>query len=197
MIETFETIINRYLTNKIGTTSGFLNNKLAVKLRTALVDLHDGELLKRAGIGSQAKLTTNQAIRGDKIYWLDRSHQNDTENLFLDIIDQFVSHLNTTCFAGITGYEFHYAWYEANSFYKRHLDQFENDSGRAYSMIIYLNEDWNEADGGQLCVYLDDRRELIPPISGSCVFFKSSELEHEVLLCHKPRLSVTGWLKTH
>jgi SM-20-related protein len=47
--------------------------------------------------------------------------------------------MNETCYAGITGYEFHYAFYEEGSFYKRHVDQFQNNQGREFSMITYLN----------------------------------------------------------
>jgi SM-20-related protein len=62
-------------------------------------------------------------------------------------------------------------------------------------MIIYLNEDWNDKDGGELCIYIDDNFLKIAPKDGISVFFKSSELEHEVLKTNKPRMSITGWLK--
>jgi SM-20-related protein len=32
-------------------------------------------------------------------------------------------------------------------------------------------------------------------MNGKGVFFKSGELEHEVLLANKMRMSITGWLK--
>jgi len=56
---------------------------------------------------------------------LDRGHENEYENDFLDQIDDFIKYLNRSCFAGITSYEFHYSLYEIGSFYKRHLDQFK------------------------------------------------------------------------
>lgn len=64
-------------------------------------------------------------------------------------------------------------------------------------MIMYLNEDWIPSDGGELCVYHQNDTQIITPINGKCIFFKSNELEHEVLLSHKPRMSITGWLKTN
>lgn len=131
------------------------------------------------------------------IYWLDRSHNDQNENDFFDLMDEFVHHLNITCYTGITGYEFHYAMYEKGSFYKKHLDQFRNNESRQYSMIMYLNEDWTEGDGGELCIYpKDEASQNISPVNGKSVFFKSSELEHEVLVTNKTRLSITGWLKT-
>jgi SM-20-related protein len=87
--------------------------------------------------------------------------------------------------------------YEKGSFYKRHLDQFRNDNGRAFSMIMYLNADWELKDGGELCVYHAEHTQTISPQNGKCVFFRSNELEHEVLMTQAPRLSITGWLKTN
>ena len=149
-----------------------------------------------AGIGNNTALQHDKLIRSDRIYWLDRSHDNPSEIAFFELMDSFVSYLNSTCYTGITGYEFHYALYEKGSFYKKHLDQFKNNKSRAFSMIMYLNVDWQENDGGELCIYHSDHQQLIAPINGTCVFFKSSELEHEVLMTHQPRLSITGWLKT-
>jgi SM-20-related protein len=110
-------------------------------------------------------------------------------------MDQFVIHLNGSCFTGITGYEFHYALYEEGSFYKKHIDQFRNNDSRQFTVIVYLNEDWQLADGGELCIYHLDHLQHISPANAKCVFFKSSELPHEVLVTNKPRLSITGWLK--
>ena len=36
----------------------------------------------------------------------------------------------------------------------------------------------------------------LSPTNGKIVFFKSSELAHEVLLSNQPRMSITGWLKS-
>lgn len=34
-------------------------------------------------------------------------------------------------------------------FYKRHKDQLKKNSHSKYSLITYLNDNWQEADGGQ------------------------------------------------
>ncbi len=133
--------------------------------------------------------------RGDSIYWLDRAHNNPHENTFFDLIDEFVRCLNSTCYTGITGYEFHYSVYEKGSFYKKHLDRFRNNDSRQYSMIMYLNTDWQKANGGELCIHHAHHLQHIAPESGKIVFFKSSELMHEVLETTTSRMSITGWLK--
>lgn len=191
----FEHLISGFIENKVGITENFLSNNLAAQLKANLLDLYSEQYLRPAGIGNNAKLVQDKQLRSDVIYWLDRKHDNATENLFLDFIDSFVNYLNRTCYTGITGYEFHYALYEKGSFYKRHLDQFQDNKSRQFSMIMYLNEDWKEGDGGELCVYQGAEKQVISPVSGKCVFFKSSELEHEVLMSQVPRLSITGWLK--
>lgn len=170
---------------------------MATQLRGNLRSLNFNKKLQEAGIGNQAKLVTDLSNRGDKIYWLDRSHNDKYENLFFDLMDEFVSYLNSSCYIGITGYEFHYALYEKGTFYKRHLDQFQDNKSRAFTMIMYLNVDWKEEDGGNLCIFHENGSQIINPVNGSCVFFKSSELEHEVLACNQQRLSITGWLKTN
>ena len=62
-------------------------------------------------------------------------------------------------------------------------------------MIMYLNTDWQENDGGELRIHHAAHLQNITPVNGKSVFFKSSELEHEVMLTNKPRMSITGWLK--
>ncbi len=168
---------------------------LAAHLRENILGLNISKQLRSAGTGNETKLVHDKLFRSDVIYWLDRSHNNEYENEFFDLIDNFISYLNETCYTGITGYEFHYTLYEAGSFYKTHLDQFRNNDSRQYSMIIYLNENWQQNDGGELCIHQNNMRENISPNNGKAVFFKSSELEHEVLITHRPRMSITGWLK--
>lgn len=156
--------------------------------------MHEEKHFMSAGTGNETP-TENKSVRSDVIYWLDRKHNTTHENDFFDLVDAFVNHLNNSCYTGITGYEFHYALYEKGTFYKKHMDQFRNNESRKYSMIMYLNEGWQVGDGGELNIHHADRVQSISPVNGKSVFFKSNELEHEVLMAHKPRMSITGWLK--
>ncbi len=193
MQNSFDTLIDSFIQDKIGITQNFLNIKLAAHLKENLLRLFAEKQLQNAGTGNDALATQDKAVRGDMIYWLDREHNDTHENNFFDLMDEFVTYLNATCYTGITGYEFHYALYPIGSFYKKHVDQFKNNSVRQFSMITYLNADWKEEDGGQLCVHQNGTKQNIPPSDGKSVFFKSSELEHEVLLSNKARMSITGW----
>lgn len=191
----FNDLIHSFIDNKVGIAENFLSPPLAASLKENLINLYSNHQLFSAGIGNAANSVPNKSFRSDAIYWLDRKHNNKEENDFFDLMDQFVSYLNSTCYTGITGYEFHYTLYGAGDFYKRHLDQFKNNDSRQYSMIMYLNHNWQQEDGGELCIYHENGEQRISPEYGKSVFFRSSELEHEVLLVHKPRMSITGWLK--
>lgn len=192
----FERLIESYIGEKVGVSENFLSPALAMQLKENLQALYTQEKLILAGTGNNSVLKFDSTIRSDKVYWLDRAHNDIYENAFFDLVDGFVEYLNATCYAGITSYEFHYAMYEKGSFYKRHLDQFKNNTSRAFSMIMYLNDNWQVEDGGELCIYHTDTVQTVAPTNSKCIFFKSSELEHEVLCTHKPRMSITGWLKT-
>ncbi len=191
----FDTLIDSYIENKVGIAEGFLNKVLLAHLKENLQLLHTGNQLQRAGTGKNENFEQNKLFRNDIIYWLDRKHNNIHENSFFDLMDAFIVYLNATCYTGITAYEFHYTLYETGSFYKTHLDQFQNNDSRKYSIILYLNTEWETADGGELCIHHAAHLQNIAPTNGRIVFFKSNELPHEVLVTNKPRMSITGWLK--
>ena len=195
MNEQFDILIDSYLNDKIGIAPAFLTEKLSNGLLQNIIQLQKGDLMTNAGIGNEAVKDAGQKMRGDKIYWLDKKHDNNYEKEFLQHVENFIDHLNRTCYAGINAYEFHYAVYEEGSFYKRHKDQFKNNSNRKYSLIAYLNKDWLVEDGGQLQVYQHDTIQKIQPHAQTAVLFKSDETEHEVTKANRSRMSITGWLK--
>ncbi len=196
MSHPFDTLINSYIDTRTGTDPFFISEALADGLNSHIIKLQQAGLLNAAGTGNGEKNRIRESIRRDKIYWLDHSNHNSFEQEFLQQAEAFIAHLNETCYTGINASEFHYAVYERNSFYKRHLDQFRTDGNRKFSLITYLNKDWTDADGGQLHIFKEAHTERILPHSRTAVFFKSDELEHEVTVTHRQRLSVTGWLKS-
>jgi SM-20-related protein len=195
MTQQFDVLIDSYLANKVGIDTNFLSAALSKGLKQNIQQLQDDNAMTGAGIGNEKLKDANQQMRSDKICWLDKSNKNAYEQEFLELAEDFIGHLNSTCYTGINGYEFHYAVYEQGNFYKRHIDQFRSDNKRKFSLINYLNEDWLEEDGGQLYLYQKDDVQKIQPEAQTAVFFKSDEMEHEVVLCHRSRMSITGWLK--
>ena len=182
MYQPFDLLINSYLENKVGIDTNFLSDALSKGLQSA-------------GVGNESIKDNQQTIRGDKIYWMDKKHDNVFEQEFLNQIEGFIEHLNSTCYTGINDYEFHYALYEQGSSYKKHKDQFKNDNNRKYSLINYLNENWEEENGGKLKLYQENGVQEVSPYSQTAVFFKSDEMVHEVMVANRSRMSITGWLK--
>ncbi len=196
MENSFEDLIATYIENKVGISEHFLSDELAMNLKQNLLTLNNENLLKNAGIGNSVIVSYDEAIRSDSIYWLDKKNNNAFENQFFLQIESFILYLNQSCYAGITSYEFHYSLYEKGDFYLKHLDQFKNNSNRKYSMISYLNSNWQKSDGGELLIHQLNNNQRISPTQGKTVFFKSDELFHEVLVTQNTRMSITGWLKS-
>jgi SM-20-related protein len=191
----FDILIDSYLENKVGIDTSFLGLDLSNGLEQNIKDLQHDDSMLPAGIGNNTLKDHKQKLRGDKIFWMDKSHDNKFEQEFLHLVENFIEHLNHTCYTGINAYEFHYAVYEEGSFYKRHLDQFKSNNNRKFSLINFLNKNWMEEDGGQLNIFHPSDVQCILPEAQTAVFFKSDEIEHEVTMANKERMSITGWLK--
>jgi len=191
----FEELIEGFVTGNVGISETFLSLRLAAALRQNLLHLNATHQMVSAGIGNQPDKDKGQKTRSDKTCWLGNDPGNHAEDEFLDMIREFVGHLNGTCYTGLNAFEFHYALYEEGAFYKRHKDQFKNNDNRKYSLISYLNENWTESDGGQLIIHDGESKQYIVPGNQKAVFFQSNKTEHEVAVANRARMSVTGWLK--
>lgn len=197
----YEQIIADIISQKYAIVEDFFTDDEVQVLRQSLLDKHEEDVFKKAAIGNRVNEVIVKSIRGDIILWIDEAHTNAAESLFFTKINNLVGYLNKTCFLGILRKEFHYAIYPQGTFYKRHLDTFQNDDRRKLSFVCYLNEaGWLPENGGELVLYLDDDgrevEKIIYPLPGRVVIFESQVLEHEVKPVHTQRLSITGWLKT-
>lgn len=193
----FEQLISGVIDRKYGICDEFLDEKLLSGLTENLHTYHTHGEMHPAGIGRHFDFKKNLDVRGDVIRWIEEDSVNLYEAQFLEMIKQFIYYLNTTCYTQINQFEFHYAYYEAGSFYKRHLDQFKSHRGRKYSLVVYLNEKWKDSDGGNLRLYLDGHEHDVIPVGGRAVFFESEKLEHEVKASPmRSRISIAGWLKS-
>jgi SM-20-related protein len=196
-IEEYEKLIEEVLESNYGTLASFYAPSVIEGLKTNLIDRKNKGLMHPAGIGKKFTHTHNLIVRGDLISWIDNDSTDQFERAFLDKMSSFVTYLNETCYTAINDFEFHYAFYDVGSFYKRHKDQFHSDKGRKFSFVTYLNDNWQDTDGGQLSLYLENNEVVIRPKSGNVVFFKSNEIEHEVHpTITRSRLSIAGWLKS-
>lgn len=149
---------------------------------------------KKAGIGSKQSLQIQEDVRGDYIKWLDKTDSPEAIQVYLKRLQDLIEYLNQALFLSLKDFEVHMTVYPEGSFYKRHLDQFKKDDHRKLSVILYLNGDWKEDQGGQLRMYLSDQTKEFLPTAGRLVIFRSDEIEHEVLPATRERLSITGWI---
>ena len=195
MYDTFENLIQGLLEKGFGSVDNWYSPGELDCLRKSLRTHYRQDDFHIAGIGKLDNFRKIGKVRSDQVYWLDRTEANDCERQFFARIDEFILYLNRTCFAGIRDAEFHYAVYEPGSFYKKHVDRFQNDGRRLFSFVSYLTESWQQGDGGELVLYPEDEVVKIEPLPGRVIFFRS-DLLHEVLLANAQRFSLTGWMKT-
>ncbi|MGY5846049.1 2OG-Fe(II) oxygenase [Salegentibacter sp. HM20] len=197
----YEEIISELVEKQYCIADRFFDEAEVKALREALKQKYEEDAFKKAAIGNKTNEIIEKEVRGDFILWLNEAEAGEAEQKFFSKINSLIDYLNKTCFLGILTKEFHYALYPKGTFYKRHLDTFQNDSRRKLSLVCYLNdEDWKPENGGELVIYTnEDGQEIsktIYPMPGRVVIFESQVLEHEVKPVETTRLSITGWLKT-
>jgi SM-20-related protein len=194
LLSKYDAIADGLATDGIAVIDDFLNIDEVIAIGGE-DEFKNGLLLfKKAGIGQALGKQINEGIRGDYIQWINPSKASARVQVYLDRISQLRMFLNQSLFLSLKDVEVHKTIYPPGSFYKRHLDQFKKDDHRKLSVICYLNENWNETDGGQLRVYFPDGSKDYFPIAGRLVCFRSDLLEHEVLPTERARMSLTGWM---
>jgi SM-20-related protein len=149
-----------------------------------------------AGVGRGPRRARDADIRGDVISWLDDA--KDTDHSYLILMEELRVALNGQLYLGLFDYECHYAIYGAGSHYQRHLDTLTGQKNRLLSTVVYLNDRWAPADGGELILYRAGERSAIArilPQPGLMVLFLSEDFPHEVLAARKPRHSIAGWFR--
>jgi SM-20-related protein len=174
-----------------------VENSLSPALRARLDHgCRESAAFAPARVGRGEQRTHNAGIRGDVIRWLDDSKTADRS--FLTVMEELRIGLNQQLFLGLLHYECHYAIYGVGAHYDRHLDTLSGQQNRLLSTVVYLNDEWIPADGGELLLYRPGTPSPIAtilPKPGLMVLFLSEEFPHEVLTAKKPRHSIAGWFR--
>ncbi|WP_242604474.1 2OG-Fe(II) oxygenase [Legionella gresilensis] len=172
-----------------------MDEEKAHSLKDAALEIMRQKEFQAAKIGNLTNTSLNDAIRTDKIYWLE-SNSPDVQH-FWQMITQIKITLNKTLYLGLEEFEVHFAFYQAGAFYRKHIDQFKNKKSRKVSFVYYLNPHWQANCGGQLLLYNEQNKLMtsVSPTWNRLICFLS-HLPHEVLTTTTDRLSITGWLKT-
>ena len=193
----FEALIKGLIDHNYGTCDDFISPQTVDGLVNNIQKSILFGSMKPSGLGNKATPQQNKKIRGDKINWIEAETENAFELTFLKKIESFILYLNNTCYTSIKSFETHYSNYNKGRFYKRHLDQFKDEKGRQFSIVLYLNSDWKKEDGGLHSLYPEGKETIIiSPLGGRIVLFRSNEMEHEVHpSLTRDRNSIACWLK--
>lgn len=192
-------LLNGIADRGFAVVDGFLPPATIETLSKEAKSLHFQGETRRAITGKKSGEKPDN-IRGDFIRWVDDTSPSATQHEYLQCMEELRGLLNQNFYMGLFDLEAHFAVYPPGAAYQRHLDQFQGDSKRQVSCVLYLNHDWHAEDGGQLRLYLDETPEPqyvdIQPEGGRLVAFLSSRFWHEVLPATRERISLTGWFRT-
>jgi SM-20-related protein len=150
---------------------------------------------KQAGISSALNTHIDKTRRSDKILWL--NEDNSVQSKFLDFTSRLQKSINQELYMGLSYYESHFAVYNEGDYYEKHLDSFKNSKNRVVTTVYYLNEQWNQSDGGELVIYdkNDNVLSKVLPKQNTLIIFLSDKFPHEVLATKKTRYSIAGWFR--
>lgn len=158
---------------------------LALQAESGFIDYRDAKL---------AEGVRKTDIRGDRIRWITKDFF--AGYYYLQSINELAHLFNRTLFAGIRHSEAHYACYPPGFGYKWHSDNPVGRDERVVSAVFYLNDEWGDADGGQLSI-IDSHNQphqLLPKANRLVIF--DSNLQHQVEIAHRQRYSIATWLRS-
>ena len=172
---------------------GLMSRAQTLALTNECVAMHDAQQLTPARVGVDRDHTR---LRGDSTHWFESDALSAPQQAFADRIDVLRIELSRSLMLGLVDSESHYAVYQPGTGYARHLDQLRNNDARVVSAVFYLNDAWQEAEGGALRLHLADRSHRdIYPHAGTLLLFLSAQFEHEVLPATRNRMSIACWMR--
>ncbi len=173
----------------------FLSHDQCELIRLDFLRLQSQGAFSQAGIGHAHEHGVDLQVRRDQVFWFPEVPASLAQELLCVRFQALKAALNERLLLGLWSFEGHYAAYDKGGFYQRHRDSFRGDDSRVISTILYLNESWQDSDGGQLRLFLKNGSLDIVPNEGTLVCFLSHLVEHEVLPAQAPRRSFAGWFK--
>ena len=189
---------------KVVTKVNFIEPEFVESLLGDISTLRRAGSFKVANIGNDK--TLNEEIRVSESFFLSGSNthtNNEARKTLFGVLDAMQDDLGQNePMLDKSTMEASYVYYSNGGFYKRHIDAVPNSVSilRRYSFLLYLNQKWEEEDGGQLRVFEGDSTHTqtrnfydIKPEAGTLVIFPSDSVQHEVLQSKKERLVVVGW----
>ena len=193
----FESIVDDIYQQGFSIQPNALPDSLSLQLLQQLKRTQQSQF-KQAGIGRGDFNAVNDFVRKDKIFWLE-PELPEYQEWFL-WTEALKAYLNRELFLGLQSIESHFAHYEPNDFYKKHLDAFKGDTNRKLSLVTYLNPNWQPHYGGELVIYPNDdnlQAIKVTPQLGTIAIFLSEDFPHEVLPATQNRYSIASWFSVN
>jgi len=177
-----------------GIDAAFVDAALLSALRAAVARREAAGGFRAAAVGAGGNRAVRPDIRGDRTCWLIDT-ECEAESALLERFEALRVALNRTLMLGLSDLECHYAIYAPGRRYARHLDRSPQGAERVVSVVLYLNEDWRDGDGGELVIATDGGEVRVTPQGGTLAAFLSQRFEHEVRAARRERISLTGWFR--
>jgi SM-20-related protein len=133
-------------------TPHFLPQHTVDRLAAEGLSCLQGSKPRAAGGGNAVDVGATE----DFILWLQEATATTAQREYLQRLEELRLAVNTALALDLQPFEGHLAAYPPGGYYHKHKDNFEDEALRALTCILYLNNDWEEEDGGQLRLYLDD-----------------------------------------
>jgi len=177
--------------------AAWLSPSLVTELAREIRRARAAGAFRRAGVDRDGRIEA--AVRGDEILWLDEASASPALRAVLARLEGLREAVNRELQLGAVELELHFAVYPAGAAYTIHVDRFRDDDTRVLSLVLYLNEAWDEADGGALRLHLGavpiESSVDVVPSGGTLVVFLADRFPHEVLPARRERLSLAGWFR--
>lgn len=190
-----ELIIDNLVSQGYVVIDDLLEQEATQAIRKRLLELKAEDEFKKSGIGKAVLHQVDESIRGDFIRWIETDDLHPSIEVYLRLVKALMVYANQQLYLNLKDLESHYTFYPPGKGYLKHRDRFREKPHRVLSMVYYLNEGWQNGDGGELDIFDSRVKKLltIEPKMNRLVVFKS-EMIHEVLPSNKARYSVTTWL---
>lgn len=161
--------------------------------------LHNEGAFKKASIGHGVSKSLRSEIRGDSTLWIEKETASSLQTDLLGQLNVLMQELNQNFFLGLKRFETHFAFYPPGTGYDKHIDNHRGSGARRITFILYLNDNWQKGDGGELSFYHPENEDSlitqIEPKLGTFVLFCSDLFPHQVEKSFQPRMSITGWIR--
>ncbi|MBF0282057.1 MAG: 2OG-Fe(II) oxygenase [Zetaproteobacteria bacterium] len=197
----FATIVHDLCTQGFSIYDHFLSPLIIHNLAHEARSLHENGAFRHARIGHGRSLQLRPEVRNDQILWLDTENPSAIQVPYFQDLETLRHAINRNLFMGLFEFEGHFAIYPPGARYQMHYDRFVGTMERLVTTILYLNDHWQECDGGALSIHAgntqtDLRLPMdILPIAGRLVTFISGDFPHEVQPASRDRISLTGWFR--